>query len=275
MIKHIANSFRRKFARRFTREYKTILKKYNFKTDGAVSFLDWDNPLAPEIEISQSTINFFRKFIKKGDLVIDIGANIGDTTLPMAIAAGKEGTALAFDPNPFVFKILRKNANLNSEKTNIQPYNFAVTCQEDTFYFISSNASFANGGISSHTDSMHGSYVLPDKIRGIKLSEFLKEQYPKILHKLSFIKVDTEGYDKEILKSISDLIAVYKPVIIAESFGKAAQEDKIALFDIVSEYGYELHYFKDFLEDTLINPIRTHQDMLSYKETMNFYAVPK
>ena len=53
-------------------------------------------------------VDFYKKCIKKGDFVIDIGANVGDTTVPMAIAAGAEGLTLGFDPNPYVYKILEK-----------------------------------------------------------------------------------------------------------------------------------------------------------------------
>ena len=34
-----------------------------------------------------------------------IGAHIGDTTLPIALAAGKKGFVLALEPNPYVFHV--------------------------------------------------------------------------------------------------------------------------------------------------------------------------
>jgi hypothetical protein len=119
-----------------------------WKRRAGLSLLNGRTPLASPIQIKQSDIDFFRKFIKKGDFVIDIGANIGDTTVPMALAAGKEGVTLGFDPNPFVYKILEANASLNKDKTNIVPVCSAISTREEEFYFISSEASFANGGIS-------------------------------------------------------------------------------------------------------------------------------
>jgi tRNA G37 N-methylase Trm5 len=36
-------------------------------------------------------------------------------TIPMALAAGKEGKVVTFDPNPYVFEILKKNTSLNPQ----------------------------------------------------------------------------------------------------------------------------------------------------------------
>ena len=161
MLKNIKESFIRKKARRITREYPPVLSSFDLEIDGHVEFANSSNPLMPHIEITQSFVDFFRKYIKEGDLVIDIGANIGDTTVPMGIAAGKKGFTLAFDPNPFLFKILEKNASLNKEKTNIKPLQYAITHKEETFFYISSEASFANGGISPAIDKKHGKRGTP------------------------------------------------------------------------------------------------------------------
>jgi len=50
---------------------------------------------------------------RKGDLAVDIGANIGDTTVPMALVAGSEGMVLGFECNPVIFEILAVNEKLN------------------------------------------------------------------------------------------------------------------------------------------------------------------
>ncbi|MFH1160761.1 MAG: FkbM family methyltransferase, partial [bacterium] len=156
MISYLRQSLRRKKARRYTQEYPAVISVFNLDNEGRIEYANWDNPLVAPVEIDQEHVDFFRRFIKTGDLVIDIGANTGDTTVPMAIAAGKNGTTLAFDPNPYVYKILEKNASLNPEKTHIIPYCFAISGQDEEFFFISSEASFANGGISLTQDSWHG-----------------------------------------------------------------------------------------------------------------------
>ncbi|WP_428667514.1 FkbM family methyltransferase [Runella sp.] len=243
--------------------------------DGQIDFAEWDNPLTTRLGLKQEMVDFFRKSIKEGDFVIDIGANIGDTTVPMGLAAGKSGLALGFDPNPYVFKILSENATLNKEKLNIHPLPFAISVQEEEFYFISSEASFVNGGISSTKESRHGKFVYPEKIKGIPLMSFLEKNYSEWLPKLSFIKVDTEGYDKEILKSISDLIGKYKPTIVAESFENNTDAEKMELFEVISKHGYNIFYFEEFDTTAQIIPIKTKEEITKWRKNINIYAVAK
>lgn len=94
------------------------------------------------------------------------------------------------------------------------------------------------------------------------------------MHKFSFIKVDTEGYDKEILKSIPGLIAEYKPVIVAESFGKATDAEKMELFDVIAQYGYEIFYFEDFDVATKVVKLNRREDIIRWRQTINVYAKP-
>ncbi len=274
MIKYFKESFRRKVARRITKEYPHSVIQFELEKDGVIEFAKWENPLASPIEIRQSDIDFFRQFIKEGDFIIDIGANIGDTTVPMAIAAGKEGLTLGFDPNPYVYKILEANATLNKDKSNIVPVLSAISAEEEEFYFISSEASFANGGISPSRESNHGKFIYPHKVKGVNLYSYLKEHHKEWLDKFSFIKIDTEGYDKEIIRSVADLIEACKPVIVAESFGKSPDEAKMELFERISKHGYTLFYFEDFTQGTHIEEIKEAKEMCKWQNTINIYAIP-
>ncbi|HPI79203.1 MAG TPA: FkbM family methyltransferase [Cyclobacteriaceae bacterium] len=274
MFDYFKKSFQQKLARRVTREYPPVIGKVNLAKEGPIDFANWANPLVAPFTLTQSCVDFFRKFVKEGDLAIDIGANIGDTTVPMALAAGKTGLALGFDPNPYVFKILEANARLNKDKANIVPLPYAISKEEDEFYFISSEASFGNGGISTTRESPHGKFVHPGKIKGIDLSKFLESQYPEKLNRLSFIKIDTEGYDKEIIKSIRGLIQQYKPVIVAESFGASPNEAKMELFEVIHRDGYQIFHFEEFDAGTKTVAVNDKEEMAKWKDTVNIYAVP-
>lgn len=273
--RYFKESFRRKKARRFTKEYPARIDSFKLKDEGKIDFANWENPLVISKQITQDMVDFFKKFIKKGDLVIDIGANIGDTTVPMALAAGNTGIALGFDPNPYVYKILEINSSLNKEKQHIIPLPYAITVDDEEFYYVSSEASFANGAISSTKESMHGKFIFPDKIKGVNLQSLLEKNYNNKLDSFSFIKIDTEGYDKEIIKSLSGLIQKYKPVIVAESFGKSSPKAKEELYNVIEKHGYEIFYFEDFDVKANIIKIEKSQEMNRWKNTINIYAIPK
>lgn len=211
--------------------------------------------------LHQEVIDFFRKLIKPGDLIIDIGANTGGITVPMALAAGKDGLTLAFESNPLAFQVLTDNTVLNDHITNIEPYNFAISRKEDEFFYISSETSFANGGISNIKRGKHGKYVHSEKINGIQLYDFLKKRYPEWLNKLSLIKIDTERYDKEILKSISGLVRKYKPEIIAESFGKNSDEEVMELYEVLDGMDYHIFHVSDFVDNCSMTRIENAVEM--------------
>lgn len=274
LLNYFKESFRRKKARRFTSEYPAKIDSFNLKNEGKIEFANWDNPLVNAKMVTQEMVDFFKKFIKKGDLIIDIGANIGDTTVPMALAAGSSGITLGFDPNPYVYKILEVNASLNKEKQNIIPLLYAITVKDEEFYYVSSEASFSNGAISPTKISAHGKFIFPGKIKGINLLAFLEKEYNEKLANFSFIKIDTEGYDKEIIKSIPGLIDKYKPAIVAESFGGSTPEEKIELYNVIAQHGYEIFYFEDFDINAKIIKLENSHDMTNWKKTINIYALP-
>lgn len=165
VFNYLRNSFRRKKARRITREYPPKIDVFDLNEFGRVEFANCDNPLSTLFNLSSRTVGFFKQFIREGDLVIDIGANIGDTTVPMALCAGSTGLTLGFEPNPYVYKILLRNAALKAGKVNIVPLPYAVSKEEGEFYFISSEASFANGGISPTPNSDTANSFIPKKSR--------------------------------------------------------------------------------------------------------------
>lgn len=272
MIKYLIDSFKRKKARRITKKYSTRIDNFNIPGIGDIRFANWENPLTTPKEIYLKNIEFFRKFLKEGDLAIDIGANIGHMTLPMSLAAGKQGITLAFDPNPYVFEVLFENSKLNPDLTNIHPFNYAISVNDDEFYYSSSEASFNNGGIAKEKENRHGKYSLNSKIKGINLEKFLLESYPDAISKISLIKIDTEGYDKEIIKSIAGLLDRYKPAVITECFAKTNAQERQEQFALLKSRGYSLYYFSDFDVDAEIVPIEKKEDMLNWKH-FDLYAI--
>ncbi|MEP7269266.1 MAG: FkbM family methyltransferase [Saprospiraceae bacterium] len=274
MLAYFKKYFLRRNALRITAEYPSKLQKFEIHGLGEIEFETWENPLVQPFAITTEMVDFFRSYIKSGDLVIDIGAHIGDTTVPMALVAGPSGLALGFDPNPFVFKLLEKNAHLNKGLLNIIPIRNAITTQDEEFFYISSEASFANGGISKTQKSSHGKYIFPDKIQGINLLKYLEGNHADKLGKLSFVKIDTEGYDKEIIKSISDLLVKYKPTLVVESFGKAPKEAKLELYDLVSNLGYKISYFSDFSSLADLKKLKHRNNILDYTKTINIICTP-
>ncbi|GAB2939987.1 hypothetical protein GCM10027048_00260 [Hymenobacter coalescens] len=272
MFQAIVNSIKRKIARRVTKKYPTRIDSFTVGPYGTIRFANWENPLVEPKSIAAENVEFYKKFLREGDVAIDIGANIGNMTVPLALVTGKTGLTLGFDPNPYVYEVLEENTKLNPDKTNIDAYNFAISEQDGEFYYNSSEASFNNGGISTEKSNRHGKYSLNVKIKGVNLQQFLQQHYADRLPRLKLVKIDTEGYDKEIIKSISGLLRQYRPAVITECFGKNDSAARFEQFELLRDLGYSLYYFADFAIDAEVVPIRQKEDMLKWKH-FDLYAV--
>lgn len=220
------------------------VRDFHMPTDGLVQYAQWGHPSDSPKVMSQSEIDGLRKFIRQGAFAIDIGAHSGDTTVPVALAAGASGCVLALEPNPYVFKVLEKNAALNRDKTNIAPRCFAATEQDGSFVFHYTDASFNNGGFRSQQRWKLYRRQYPLEVVGRNLLRVLREEFAAWLPKLAYVKVDAEGYDRAILASIMPILLEYRPVVRAEVFRKLMASERQALFDLLADNGYELFRFE-------------------------------
>ncbi len=273
MFNYLKRKFEKYKIKTTFKEYPYKVAEYDLPDFGKVSFARWENPLESEKHLSQGQVDFYKKILKKGDFIIDIGAHIGDSTIPMALAVGKEGTVLGFDPNPYIYKILEKNASLNKELTNIIPLNLAITAYDGYFFYNSSEATHNNGGIAETEKNRHGKYGLKEKVKGVNLEKFLIDNYPQQIPNLSLIKIDTEGYDTEILKSILPFVKKHKPNLIFECFPKLTKAERHYLYDLIADLGYDLYYVEAFDVNTKKQLIK--RDNMSDWKHFDILAIPK
>jgi len=59
------------------------------------------------------TLQLYKKIITEGDVVLDVGANIGAHTLPFAELVGKSGYVFSFEPTAFAYNKQLNNISLN------------------------------------------------------------------------------------------------------------------------------------------------------------------
>lgn len=243
---------------------------FNLEDNGKIEFAHWQHPLVQGAVLTQSGVDFYKRWLSSGDTAIDIGAYTGDTTVPMALAVGKKGVVLALEPNPHVFKVLEKNAELNQEQTHIIPLPFAATKEDGEFTFNYSDASYGNGGFLSSIEQQRHGHHYELKVKGIDLNRYLRDHYPEFLARLKLIKVDAEGYDKEILKNIGNLIREFRPVLMVECYRRLNRTEREELYQVIQNLGYDLYFLENFESDGRIKllgikdmHLRKHFEMLA------------
>lgn len=166
------------------------LKLNVFKKDpGVGAFLRLKGEYEPK------TTEIFLRWVRKGDVVVDVGANIGYFTLLAAKKVGKKGRIFAFEPEPQSYSLLKSNITLNSLQ-NVVAENFALGDRNTLVGFFAQK--FDKGG--SHLAFSEGENL---KVKMVRLSDYLHQKGVK---KVNVIKIDVEGAEVLVLKGAEEII---------------------------------------------------------------------
>ncbi|SRX75628.1 FkbM family methyltransferase [Aequorivita antarctica] len=131
--------------------------------------------------------------IKEGDVVFDIGANVGVFSLYASKIKGTQ--VFAFEPHPSNFKILLNNVNQNNIE-NIKCFDYALGSDNEDRILIEGN--IAGGHKLSYKDvSQNAEGSL--KVKSVTLAS-MKEKLS--IDKIDFVKLDCEGAEGEIIQSL-------------------------------------------------------------------------
>jgi len=222
------------------REYPHEIVTFNLPADGEVQFARWLHPGEGAKSVTQASVDALRAFLREGDVAIDIGAHTGDTTVPMALAAGLTGRVFALEPNPYVFKVLAANASLNRSKTHIVPLMFAAMPNDGTFEFEYSDSGYCNGGFHRGISRWKHGHFSKLQVVGRNLHDYLRAEAADALARLRYIKVDTEGFDRSVVESLSGLIAATRPYVRAEIYKHLPADERRGFYGDLRAKGYRV-----------------------------------
>jgi FkbM family methyltransferase len=241
MIGAIARRIRRHRDRRTFREYGWAVKRFELEREGVVEYAQWLHPFEKPKTITQADVDGWRRFVRDGDVAIDVGAHTGDTSVPMALACGPSGLVVAVEPNPHVFRVLVANAGLNRGRAHILPLNIAATKDDGEFEFHYWDASFGNGGYLSRLHNQRHGHHYPLQVVGRNLERELRARIATRLSRVALIKTDAEGYDAAVLHSMRGLIDEVRPVLVCEVHKKLDDGERLALYEELARPSYRLY----------------------------------
>lgn len=242
----------------------------NFSTNEMIQWAKWKNPRCRELPRLED-YEILKKFIQPGDLTIDIGAHVGDTTLPPALVTGTSGLVIALEPNPATFAVLETNSKLNKERTNIIPINAAAMPEDGDFVFQYNDPSLINGGYQKGISIFKHASFFKINVKGVNLGSLLKREYNDRLKHLSFIKTDLEGGDYQAFLTLKEIISEYMPVIQSEINGVMRRETRRNYIKSLNNLGYDIYALKGYSINDLLS---LDQSMIDSKETFDIFAVP-
>ena len=171
---------------------------------------------------------YLKSVIKKNDVVIDIGANLGYFSIPFSKWVGPKGIVYAVEPVKPVREVLERNIR-KIKNIKIIPYALG-----------NENKNIRLGNITRQNKGFIASgshFVIEDKT--IVLDEFTAEMKKGSelfgnLGRLDFIKCDVEGYETFIIPELKDILLKHKPVMLIET----RREKRNFLVDFLFNIGF-------------------------------------
>jgi FkbM family methyltransferase len=143
-----------------------------------------------------------------GDVVLDIGANVGYYTLIFAERVGESGHVFAFEPDPDNFALLEKNVRAN-RYSNVTLERKAVS---DVTGKIKLYTCPDNKGDHRIYDSGDGRRSID--IDAVALDDYFAEYQGRI----DFIKMDTQGAEAGILRGMTGLLRQHDGIKMVTEF---------------------------------------------------------
>jgi len=155
--------------------------------------------------------------LKPGDVAVDVGANIGCLTIPMA---RKAGTVIALEPQRLMHQLLCANIALNGLKNVYTRQQGAGARQE---VVMLKNNGLNTGGASIIEGASDGELIQVITLDALNLD------------RCDFIKIDVEGFEGAVIEGARETIKRHRPVLHMEA---DREPHTPALIELVKSLGY-------------------------------------
>ncbi len=182
-------------------------------------------------EYSQGEADLFANILKPGNVVIEVGANIGAHTLFLAQQVTKTGVVIAFEPQRVLFQTLCANMALNNV---LNTYCFQQAVGEKSGVVVVPPLDYTRennfGGLSL------GTYQVGEQVPLTTLDAFN-------FSFCNFLKIDVEGMEQQVLAGAANLIGRFKPVIYLEN-DRPEKSDELVGY--LASLSYKLYWHQPF-----------------------------
>lgn len=186
-------------------------------------------------EYEPEIVNLLSDLLGKFEGVfIDVGANIGSITMPLA-KKNTERNFLLIEASPWIFNVLKKNLTNNS-LSNTKPLNICMSDKKsEAVKFFAPRGKFGKGSMK---EIFTNEFEL---VEAITLDELVKKEK---INQVGLIKVDVEGFEQQVFTGGNELLSAGdSPLIIFEAVNWAEElaGNKVSgAQKILKGYGYEL-----------------------------------
>jgi FkbM family methyltransferase len=178
-------------------------------------------------EFSYYERQLFERILDIGQVVVEVGANMGAHTLPLSRFVRDTGIVVAFEPQRLLFQTLCANMAINS-RPNVLAYNAALGAAKGIINVPPLN---------HHAEQSFGSLSLLGNLEGDPIPMQTLDDLN--LKHCDFIKVDVEGMERDVILGATLTLKRHRPILYVEN----DQQDKSpALIAEIMARGYRLYW---------------------------------
>ena len=167
---------------------------------------------------------FYKKWLKRTDYVVDVGANIGTHLLPISHLLGDEGLVIGYEVDCEVCSMLDQNCAEN-EKENVIIRCCAIS---DRGGVINLNRNYINRGQTSVSHRGQYNGLVGNSVR---LDEDVKLLIDE--REINLMKIDVEGHEAEVIRGAANVLQSSKRIaVVMEHFEEGDNEAPQLLSDL-------------------------------------------
>ena len=191
----------------------------------------------------EEELTFFSNYIKKDWVIFDVGANIGLHSLYASKLVGPNGRVISFEPVRKTYERLEENIERN-DVDNVDTYNIALSDETGVAAITTSLDGFDAWNSIAGNQKFIGDRFTEERIVTQTMDGFISEHCPDV--RIDFIKIDTEGWELNVLKGGAQYLKDNSPVLmveyamnVLENFDRKLED----IFDLLTSYGYFLYRY--------------------------------
>lgn len=179
-------------------------------------------------EFAGDEVDSIRAFLRPGDHVLDLGANIGVHTLAFARTVGPTGRITAVEPQHWCFQLLSANVTMN-QLAQVTCLRAAVGAAAGTCAVPRIDPTTPHNA-GATTVSLGNTAAHMDQVPLITVDSLS-------VPRCDLVKIDTEGFEDQVLQGATQLLTTHRPVLYVEVHDR----DKLRRVEaILKPLGYEL-----------------------------------
>jgi FkbM family methyltransferase len=193
-------------------------------------------------KFDRSVVKVLCDHARPGDVLLDIGANIGYVSACF-LKLVPNSKVVAVEPNPPVYEMLQSNLAQFTGRYHTVP--------------VAMSDRDGDGKLATKDWNL-GASSLADEGTPVLLWTAERLCTALNLDRIDLIKIDVEGHEEAVLRSLQPLLAQFKPrAILFEDHADRAATD---IGELLNTAGYSVHGIYKSLLNTRVLPIRSKQD---------------